>query len=102
MGEYILPPPVKSLFTIGITRSVNEDEFVIFKGKVMLPEASVAKFFDIPVNEISDAMEYAKMIHGNDGIITKGGKHYNRQDRILCDGAVRQRDLQVHQQGRVQ
>lgn len=60
MSYYVLPPPVKSLISKSIAKSFNEDDFVVINGRVMLPHEIVAKFFEIPLNDIIPAIHYAK------------------------------------------
>ena len=60
MSYYVLPPPVKSLFSTSIAKSFVEDDFVVIDGRVMLPHEIVAKFFEIPLNDIIPAIHYAK------------------------------------------
>ena len=46
MSYYVLPPPVKSLFSTSIAKSFVEDDFVVIDGRVMLPHEIVAKLIE--------------------------------------------------------
>ena len=58
MDKFQMPPPITSLFSRDVHKGISQDEFVIIDGRVMLPQESVAKFFDMSVRDVRLAVPF--------------------------------------------
>lgn len=77
MDKFEMPPPITSLFGRDVRKGISQDEFVIIDGRVMLPQESVAKFFDMSVRDVTLAVPFIqKRARSTLGIVRRDGKFY--------------------------
>ncbi len=58
--RYEMPPEVTSLFTTTRTKTISDEDFVIVNGRVMLPQEVVARYYDMSVDKVIEAVRYAR------------------------------------------
>ncbi len=74
---FVMQPVKTSLFDTEIKKGIDQDDFVIIDGRVMLPQEAVAEFFEMSVEQLMRAVQYVQQTWGlaND-VVWRNGRYY--------------------------
>lgn len=72
-----MPPPITSMFSRQVKKSIDQDDFVVIDDRVMLPQEAVAKFFDMSVEDIMRAIQFLRFKDKRiQAVIWRNGRYY--------------------------
>ena len=100
--HYEMPPEVTSLFGTTKNKTISNEDFVVINGRVMLPQEAVARFYDMSVNKVVEAVRYAQPHDPHLAAVVwhEGKMYFPTGDSVFAIKALSPyRNTKIHQNG---